>query len=61
MLRAEGVPDEIIPYFPHRARELPALAQGRVKRVDKHVHLLFADDERREDFDHVHSVAGDLG
>ena len=60
MLRTEGVANEIIPYLPHRAGEFPALRQGRVKRVDEHVDFAFADDQRREDFDHIHRVAGDL-
>ena len=59
-LGAERVTNKVLSDLPHRAGEFAALSQGRVERVDKHIHLAFADDERGQNLDHVHGVAGHL-
>jgi len=58
--RTERVPNEVLSDLPHRARELSAIGQDIVERGDEKIHFFFGDDERRENFDHVHRVAGDL-
>src|SRR4030095_1075983 len=53
--------NKIVSKFPHRARKLATFRKHVVKCVNEHVDFFFADDERRQNFQHIHRVTSYLG
>src|SRR5581483_9678845 len=57
---AEGGLDEVVSQLPHRAGKFAALGENVIQRINEHIDFLFANDERRENFHHVHRVTRHL-